>query len=59
VSSIVRKRVVSILSKILTIYDMRINHCRNARICQKIIELDVSMSKKERIVGKLFFKGDG
>ena len=54
-SSMLRKRVVSILSKILTIYDMRINHCRNARICQKIIELDVSMDKKERIVGKLFF----
>ena len=47
--------IKKILSKILTIYDMRINHCRNARICQKIIELDVSMAKKEKIVGKLFF----
>ena len=31
-----------ILSKILTIYDMRINHCRNAHVCQRIIELDVA-----------------
>ena len=35
------KYLYKVMSKILTAYDMKINHCRNARICQKIIELDV------------------
>jgi hypothetical protein len=36
------KYLYKVLSNLLTAYDMKINHCRNARVCQRIIELDVA-----------------
>ncbi len=36
------KYLYKLMSKILTVYDMKINHCRNAHICQKIVELDIA-----------------
>jgi len=36
------KYLYKVLSSLLTAYDMKINHCRNARVCQRIIELDVA-----------------